>query len=70
MLRLIDNWRHGRRFTSIQLNMLAVVCDGAFVGMAVWYESFPMSPILYALLRMGLTVVATVARFIKQRLPE
>ena len=69
-MQLIDNARHWWRFTSNQLNILALACDGAFIGVAVWYESFPMSPLLYAGLRMVLTVAATAARMCKQRLPE
>lgn len=68
-MQLIDNARHWWRFTSTQLNLFALACDGAFIGVAVWYESFPMSPILYAGLRMALTVASTVARMYKQRLP-
>ena len=69
-MQLIDNARNWWRLTSVQLNMLALACDGAFIAVAVWYESFPMSPLVYAGLRMGLTVAATVARMVRQRLPE
>ena len=69
-MQLIDNARNWWRLTSVQLNMLALACDGAFIAVAVWYESFPMSPLLYAGPRMGLTVAATVARMVRQRLPE
>ena len=69
-MQLIDNARNWWRLTSVQLNIFALACDGAFIGVAVWYESFPMSPLVYAGLRMGLTVAATVARMYKQRLPE
>lgn len=69
-MQLIDNARHWWRFTSNQLNMFALACDGTFIGVAVWYESFPMSPLVYAGLRMALTVAATIARMYKQRLPE
>ena len=69
-MQLIDNARHWWRLTSVQLNIFALACDGAFICVAVWYESFPMSPLLYAGLRMVLTVAATVARMYKQRLPE
>ena len=69
-MQLIDNARHWWRLTSVQLNIFALTCDGTFIGVAVWYESFPMSPLLYAGLRMALTVAATVARMVRQRLPE
>ena len=69
-MQLIDNARHWWRFTSNQLNIFALACDGAFISVAVWYESFPMPPLLYAGLRMVLTVAATVARMYKQRLTE
>ena len=68
-MQMIDNASHWWRFTSTQLNLFALACDGAFIGVACWYESFPMSPILYAGLRMALTVAATVAHMCKQRLP-
>jgi hypothetical protein len=66
-MKLIENWRLAHRMSSVQLNALAIACDGAFIGVAVWYESFPMSPVLYAGLRAGLTVASTVARLIQQR---
>ena len=69
-MQLIGNARHWWRLTSVQLNIFALACDGAFIAAAVWYESFPMSPLVYAGLRMGLTVAATVARMVCQRLPE
>ena len=65
-MQLIDNARHWWRLTSMQLNIFALACDGAFIGVAVWYESFPTSPLLYAGLRMGLTVASTVARLVAQ----
>uniref|UniRef100_UPI0031D41AFF DUF7940 domain-containing protein n=1 Tax=Klebsiella sp. TaxID=576 RepID=UPI0031D41AFF len=67
MFELIDNWRQGLKFTSVQLNLAALVCDGLFILVAVWNESLPMNPIIYAVLRLLLTVLSTVARFIKQR---
>ena len=69
-MQLIDNAHHWWRLTSVQLNIFALACDGAFIAAAVWYESFPMSPLVYAGFRMGLTVAATVARMVRQRLPE
>jgi len=69
-MQLIDNARHWWRLTSVQLNIVALACDGAFIAVAVWYESFPMSPLVYAVLRMGLTVAATIARMVRQRLPS
>ena len=69
-MQLLDNARHWWRLRTNQVNMFAIACDGAFIGVAVWYESFPMSPLVYAGLRMVLTVAATVARMYKQRLPE
>lgn len=67
MFELIDNWRQGLKFTSVQLNLAALVCDGLFILVAVLNESWPMNPIIYAVLRLLLTVLSTVARFIKQR---
>ena len=69
-MQLIDNAHHWWRLTSVQLNIFALACDGAFIAVAVWYESFPMPPLVYAGFRMGLTVAATVARMVRQRLPE
>ena len=33
-MQLIDNARHWWRLTSIQLNIFALACDGAFIGVA------------------------------------
>ena len=52
--------------SSMQLNAIALMCDGAFIGLAVWYESFPMPVLMYAGLRMGLTVASTMARLVAQ----
>ena len=65
-MRLISNWRKAHKLSSMQLNAIALMCDGAFIGLAVWYESFPMPVLMYAGLRMGLTVAATVARLVAQ----
>ena len=65
-MKLIANWRKAHKMSSMQLNAIALTCDGAFIGLAVWCESFPMPVLLYAGLRMGLTVAATVARLVAQ----
>lgn len=65
-MKLIQNWRKAHRMSSLQLNAVALMCDGAFIGVAVWYETFPMPVLMYAGLRMGLTVASTVARLIAQ----
>ena len=65
-MKLIANWRKAHKMSSMQLNAIALTCDGAFIGLAVWYESFPIPVLLYAVLRMGLTVASTVARLIAQ----
>ena len=65
-MKLIQNWRKAHKMRSMQLNALALTCDGAFIGVAVWYESFPMPVLVYAGLRMVLTVAATVARLVAQ----
>ena len=65
-MKLISNWRKAHKMSSMQLNAIALTCDGAFIGLAVWYESFPMPVLLYAGLLMGLTAAATVARLVAQ----
>ena len=65
-MKLIQNWRKAHKMSSIQLNAVALTCDGAFIGVAVWYESFPMPVLMYAGLRMVLTVAATMARLVAQ----
>ena len=65
-MKLISNWRKAHKLSSVQLNAVALTCDGAFIGVAVWYETFPMPVLMYAGLRMGLTVASTVARLVAQ----
>lgn len=65
-MKLIQNWRKAHKMSSLQLNAVALMCDGAFIGVAVWYETFPMPVLMYAGLRMVLTVAATVARLVAQ----
>ena len=65
-MKLISNWRKAHKMSSVQLNAIALMCDGAFIGVAVWYETFPMPVLMYAGLRMALTVAATVARLVAQ----
>ena len=65
-MKLISNWRKAHKMSSMQLNAIALACDGAFIGLAVWYESFPMPVLLYAGLRMVLTMASTVARLVAQ----
>lgn len=65
-MKLISNWRKAHKMSSVQLNAIALMCDGAFIGVAVWYETFPMPVLMYAGLRMALTVASTVARLVAQ----
>ena len=65
-MKLIANWRKAHKMSSVQLNAIALACDGAFIGLAVWYESFPIPVLLYAGLRMALTLASTVARLVAQ----
>ena len=65
-MKLISNWRKAHKMSSVQLNAVALTCDGAFIGVEVWYETFPMPVLMYAGLRMALTVASTVARLIAQ----
>ncbi len=65
-MKLIENWRKAHKMSSVQLNAVALMCDGAFIGVAVLYETFPMPVLMYAGLRMALTVAATVARLVAQ----
>ena len=48
IMKLISNWRKAHKMSSMQLNAIALTCDGVFIGLAVWYESFPMPVLLYA----------------------
>lgn len=66
MFKLIDNWRHSWRFTSMQLNLFAIVCDGLFIVVAVLNESFYIHPVVYAVLRVLLTLAAMGARLVRQ----
>ena len=65
-MKLISNWRKAHKMSSVQLNAIALTCDGAFIGVAVWHETFPIPVLMYAGLRMALTVASTVARLIAQ----
>lgn len=66
MFTLIENWRHSWRFSSMQLNLFAIVCDGLFIVVAVLNESFYIHPVVYAVLRLVLTLLAMGARLIRQ----
>ena len=65
-MKLIDDWRKTLKFTSVQLNMFALGCDGVFMAVAVIDEKFYINPILYAAIRMALTAASTLARMIRQ----
>lgn len=66
MVRLIPNWRRGWRFSSVQLQAVAVVCDALVAAIVIVGESWPVSPLWYVWLRFGLTVVSMLARFVAQ----
>lgn len=66
MFKMIDDWRHAWKFTSIQLSMFAIVCDSLFIIVAVINESFYIHPVLYAVLRLVLTLLSMFARMIRQ----
>lgn len=66
MVRLIPNWRRGWRFSSVQLQAVAVVCDALVAAIVIVGESWPVSPLWYVWLRLGLTVVSMLARFVAQ----
>ena len=34
-MKLISNWRKAHKMSSMQLNAIALMCDGAFIGLAV-----------------------------------
>jgi hypothetical protein len=66
MIKPIHNWRDGWRFTSVQALAVAMVCDTAVAAIVIVGESWPVSPIVYVWIRLGLTVISMAARFVAQ----
>lgn len=69
-MKLIDNWRHSWKFSSIQLLLFATVCDVVAVAALVIDEKFPINPMVYVLLRLAMTVGSMVARLVAQKSTE
>lgn len=67
MIRLIDNWRQAHRFSSMQLQAFAVLCDLVLAGVVIVDQRFPFDPLWYVLARLALTAAGMGARLIAQR---
>ncbi|MNI67802.1 hypothetical protein D3C73_1234550 [compost metagenome] len=67
MLRLIDNWREAPRFSSMQLNAFAVLCDLVLAAVVIIDQRFPFDPLWYVLARLALTAAGMGARLIAQQ---
>lgn len=67
MIRLIDNWRQAHRFSSMQLQAFAVLCDLVLAGVVIVDQRFPFDPLWYVLARLVLTAAGMGARLIAQQ---
>lgn len=67
MLRPIDNWRQAHRFSSMQLQAFAVLCDLVLAGTVIVDQKFPFDPLWYVLARLALTAAGMIARLIAQQ---
>lgn len=67
MLRPIDNWRQAHRFSSMQLQAFAVLCDLVLAGVVIVEQRFPFDPLWYVLARLALTAAGMGARLIAQQ---
>lgn len=69
MIKLIDNWRHAHRFSSMWLMALAVVFEGmqALLDLVGWRF---MSSGWQTAISIGLVVAAMGARLVAQRSPQ
>lgn len=65
-MKLIDNWKKAHRLYSIQLGYFATICDIAAVAVTIVDDKFPVNPLWYVVLRLGLTVASMVARLLAQ----
>ena len=69
-MKLIDNWRHSWKFSSMQLLLFATMCDIVAIGALVLDEKFPINPVLYVALRLFMTVASMLARLVAQKSTE
>lgn len=67
MIKPIDNWREAHRFSSMQLNAFAVLCDLVLAGIVIVDQRFPFDPLWYVLARLVLTTAGMGARLIAQQ---
>lgn len=67
MIRLIDNWRQAHRFSSMQLQAFAVLCDLVLAAVVIIDQRFPFDPLWYVLARLVLTAAGMGARLIAQQ---
>lgn len=67
MIKLIDNWRQAHRFSSMQLQAFAVLCDLVLAGVVIVDQRFPFDPLWYVLARLVLTAAGMGARLIAQQ---
>lgn len=67
-LKLIENWKQSFKFSSMQLNGFAAVCDAVVTIVYMTSEQFPIEPLHYLCLRLGLTLAAMVARLVAQNI--
>lgn len=67
MIRPIDNWRQAHRFSSMQLQAFAILCDLVLAGVVIVDQRFPFDPLWYVLARLALTAAGMGARLIAQQ---
>ena len=67
MVQLISNWRSAHRFTSMQIQAFAVMCDIGLAGMVIVDQRFPIDPLWYVLGRLALTAASMGARLVAQQ---
>lgn len=67
MVQLISNWRQAHRFSSMQLQGFAALCDIILAGVVIVDQRFPFDPLWYVLARLVLTAAGMGARLIAQQ---
>ena len=67
MVQLISNWRQAHRFSSMQLQAFAALCDIILAGVVIIDQRFPFDPLWYVLARLALTAAGMVARLVAQQ---
>lgn len=68
-MKLIQNWKHAYRYSSMQLLMFAMFMDLGVTTLILIDTKFPFNPVWYVVLRLVLTGLAMGARLIAQQRP-